>query len=98
MRLVQARILGEPGRLRHPAGDCCEEIGHDIGTPYSDIRAIDLALRTGRIGDLPEAVRHLPGHAAGLDRQQAVASMLRWIDASYSFQNIILVGEGRLLV
>jgi hypothetical protein len=29
--------------------------------------------------------------------QQAVASMMRWIDASYSFQNIILVGGGAYL-
>lgn len=29
--------------------------------------------------------------------QQAVASMMRWIEASYSFQNIILVGGGAYL-
>lgn len=75
------------------------EISADIGTPYGDIDAIDAALRTGKyplIFQKPYDIsRAMPmAHAIA---QQAVASMMRWIEASYSFQNIILVGGGAYL-
>ncbi len=75
------------------------EIGHDIGTPYNDIEAIDLALRTGKnpvIYQKPYDISRAMPMAYSI-AQQAVASMMRWIDASYSFQNIILVGGGAYL-
>jgi plasmid segregation protein ParM len=75
------------------------EIGADIGTPYRDFDAIDLALRTGKspvIYQKPYDIAPLMPIARTI-AQQAVSSMMQWIDASYSFQNIILVGGGAFL-
>lgn len=75
------------------------EISADIGTPYRDFDAIDIALRTGK----SPIIYQKPYNMAPLMpivrtiAQQAVASMMQWIDASYSFQNIILVGGGAFL-
>lgn len=75
------------------------EIAAEIGAPYSDIDAIDLALRTGK--RLMIYQRHhdlsklLP--VAQTVAQQAVSSMMQWIGADYAFQNIILVGGGAFL-
>jgi len=75
------------------------EISADIGTPYRDFDAIDIALRTGKnpmiyqksydIAPLMPIARTIA--------QQAVSSMMQWIEAAYSFQNIILVGGGAFL-
>lgn len=75
------------------------EISADIGTPYRDFDAIDLALRTGKSPMLyqkPYDIAPLMPMARTI-AQQAVSSMMQWIDASYSFQNIILVGGGAFL-
>jgi plasmid segregation protein ParM len=75
------------------------EISADIGTPYRDFDAIDLALRTGKspmIYQKPYDIAPLMPMARTI-AQQAVSSMMQWIDASYSFQNIILVGGGAFL-
>lgn len=75
------------------------EIAAEIGAPYSDIDAIDQALRTGK--RLMIYQRHhdlgqwLP--IAQTVAQQAVSSMMQWIGADYAFQNIILVGGGAFL-
>ncbi|MEO3714128.1 PRTRC system protein D [Roseateles sp. 2.12] len=75
------------------------EISADIGTPYNDIDAIDWALRTGKnpviFQKAYDISRAMPmAHSIA---QQAVAAMMRWVTASYSFQNIILVGGGAYL-
>lgn len=75
------------------------EISDDIGTPYRDFDAIDLALRTGKspmIYQKPYDMSRLTPIAQGI-AQQAVSSMMHWIEGSYSFQNIILVGGGAFL-
>ena len=75
------------------------EISEDIGTPYRDFDAIDVALRTGKhpvIYQKPYDISRLMPIARGI-AQQAVSSMMQWIGASYSFQNIILVGGGAFL-
>lgn len=75
------------------------EISDDIGTPYRDFDAIDTALRTGRqpiIYQKPYDIKRLMPIARTI-AQQAVSSMMQWIDGAYSFQNIILVGGGAFL-
>jgi plasmid segregation protein ParM len=75
------------------------EISTDIGTPYRDFDAIDIALRTGKsplIFQKPYDITRLMPIARTI-AQQAVSSMMHWIEASYSFQNIILVGGGAFL-
>lgn len=75
------------------------EISADIGRPYTDLDAIDQALRTSkrlmiyqRQYDLSKL---LP--IAQAVAQQGVSSMMQWIGADYAFQNIILVGGGAFL-
>jgi len=99
MRLVQAKSHSVNRGVFDILQAIAAEIGHDIGTPYNDIEAIDLALRTGKnpvIYQKPYDISRAMPMAHSI-AQQAVASMLRWIDASYSFQNIILVGGGAYL-
>lgn len=75
------------------------EISDDIGTPYRDFDAIDTALRTGRqpvIYQKSYDIKRLMPIARSI-AQQAVSSMMQWIDGDYSFQNIILVGGGAFL-
>ena len=75
------------------------EISEDIGTPYRDFDAIDIALRTGRnpvIYQKPYDMSRLMPIARTI-AQQADSSMMQWIEGAYSFQNIILVGGGAFL-
>ena len=99
MRLVRAKSHSVNRGVFDILQAIAAEIGHDIGTPYNDIEAIDLALRTGKnpvIYQKPYDISRAMPMAHSI-AQQAVASMMRWIDASYSFQNIILVGGGAYL-
>ena len=99
MRLVQNKSHSVNRGVFDILQAIAAEIGHDIGTPYNDIDAIDLALRTGKnpvIYQKPYDISRAMPMAHSI-AQQAVASMMRWIGASYSFQNIILVGGGAYL-
>lgn len=75
------------------------EMSEDIGTPYRDFDAIDIALRTGKHPVIYQKTydmsRLMP--IARTIAQQAVSSMMQWIEGTYSFQNIILVGGGAFL-
>ena len=76
--------------LRATAGD----ISTEIGTPYTDLDAIDRALRTGKNLMVYQKTYDLSklmpvAHSVA---QRAVGAMLESIPADYSFQNIILVG------
>ncbi len=76
-----------------------QEISRDIGTPYRDLDAIDLALRTGKppvIFQKPYDIRRLMPLAESV-AEQAVSSMKEWLDSPHSLQNIILVGGGAFL-
>jgi len=76
-----------------------QEISHDIGTPYRDLDAIDLALRTGKppvIFQKPFDIKRLMPLAESV-AEQAVSSMKEWLDSPHSLQNIILVGGGAFL-
>ncbi len=71
----------------------------EIGTPYRDHEAIDVALRTGKpplIDQKPCDMKHLMPYAESI-AQQAVSSMKEWIETPQSLQNIILVGGGAFL-
>jgi plasmid segregation protein ParM len=76
-----------------------KDIGTEIGTPYSDLDAIDRALRGDkglmvyqRAYDLSKLKPVAHSYA-----QRAVSAMLERIPADYSFQNIVLVGGGAFL-
>lgn len=74
-------------------------ITKEIGTPYRDYDAIDLALRTGKapvIFQKPYAMDRLMPLAESV-AEQAVSSMKEWLEAPHSLQNIILVGGGAFL-
>ncbi|MFH1659937.1 MAG: PRTRC system protein D [Pseudomonadota bacterium] len=99
MRLVQNKSHSVNRGVADMLHAIAAEISADIGTPYGDLDAIDVALRTSKnpvIFQKPYDIsRAMPmAHAIA---QQAVASMMRWVEASYSVQNIILVGGGAYL-
>ncbi|MDF3831423.1 PRTRC system protein D [Cupriavidus basilensis] len=99
MRLVQNKSHSVNRGVSDMLQAMAAEISADIGTPYTDIDAIDWALRTGKnpvIYQKPYDISRAMPMAHSI-AQQAVASMMRWIEASYSFQNIILVGGGAYL-
>lgn len=96
MRLVQKKSHSINRGMADILQAIAAEISEDIGTSYRDFDAIDVALRTGKspmIYQKPYDMTRLMPIARGI-AQQAVSSMMQWIEASYSFQNIILVGAG----
>lgn len=100
MRLVQGKSHSVNRGVFDMLQAIAAEISADVGTPYVDLDAIDVALRTGKnpliYQKSYDIQRVMPvTHAIA---QQAVASMMGWIGgASYSFQNVILVGGGAYL-
>ena len=99
MRLVQKQSHSINRGMSDVLRLMAAEISKDIGTPYRDVDAIDLALRTGKapiIFQKPyDMKRHLP--LADSVAQQAVSTMRQWIETPESLQNIILVGGGAFL-
>lgn len=76
-----------------------QEIGSDIGRPYSDLPAIDAALRTGKpllIYQKPHDLTALLPAARAVARG-AVSSMMEWVTEDYSIQNVVLVGGGAFM-
>ena len=97
MRLVQSHSINRG--MFDILQAIATEISDDIGTVYRDFDAIDAALRAGKspmIYQKPYDMACLMPIARTIT-QQAVSSMMQWIEASYSFQNIILVGGGAFL-
>ena len=99
MRLVQKQSHSINRGMSDVLRLLAAEISKDIGTPYRDYDAIDLALRTGTapvIFQRPyDMKKHLP--LAESVAQQAVSTMRQWIETPESLQNIILVGGGAFL-
>ena len=96
MRLVQKQSHSINRGMSDVLRLLAAEISKDVGSPYRDYDAIDLALRSGKspvIFQKPyDMGRHLP--LAESVAQQAVSTMRQWIETPESLQNIILVGGG----
>ena len=76
-----------------------KEISSEIGEPYTNLQAIDVALRTGKnpiIYQQAFDIAHLMPVARSV-AQQAVSSMLHWVEDGHSIQNIILSGGGAFI-
>lgn len=99
MRMVQKQSSSINRGMSDVLRLLAHEISKDIGTPYRDYDAIDLALRSGKspqIFQRPYDIKkHLP--LAESVAQQAVSTMRQWIETPESLQNIILVGGGAFL-
>lgn len=99
MRLVQKQSHSINRGMSDVLRLLAAEISKDIGTPYRDYDAIDLALRTGKAPVIFQKSydmrKHLP--LAESVAQQAVSTMRQWIETPESLQNIILVGGGAFL-
>ncbi|MDU7589089.1 MAG: PRTRC system protein D, partial [Acidovorax sp.] len=99
MRLVQKQSHSINRGMSDVLRLLAAEISKDVGLPYRDYDAIDLALRSGKspvIFQKPyDMGRHLP--LAESVAQQAVSTMRQWIETPESLQNIILVGGGAFL-
>lgn len=99
MRLVQKQSHSINRGMSDVLRLIADAITKDIGTPYRDYDAIDLALRTGKppvIFQKPYDMKHLMPLAESV-ADQAVSSMKEWLEAPHSLQNIILVGGGAFL-
>jgi len=99
MRLVLKASDSVTRGVSHVLRAIASDIGTDIGTPYTDLDAIDRALRTGQrlmvYQKAYDLAKLMPiAHSVA---QRAVGAMLESIPADYSFQNIILVGGGAFL-
>ena len=99
MRLVQKQSHSINRGMSDVLRLLAAEISKDVGSPYRDYDAIDLALRSGKspvIFQKPyDMGRHLP--LAESVAQQAVSTMRQWFETPESLQNIILVGGGAFL-
>ena len=99
MRLVQKQSHSINRGMSDVLRLLAAEISKDVGSPYRDYDAIDLALRSGKspvIFQKPyDMGRHLP--LAESVAQQAVSTMRQWIETPESLQNIILVGGSAFL-
>ena len=99
MRLVQKQSHSINRGMSDVLRLLAAEISKDVGSPYRDYDAIDLALRSGKspvIFQKPyDMGRHLP--LAESVAQQVVSTMRQWIETPESLQNIILVGGGAFL-
>lgn len=99
MRLVQKQSYSFNRGMSDVLRLLAAEITKDIGSPYRDYDAIDLALRTGKqpvIFQKPYDIKRLLPLAETV-AEQAVSTMKEWIEAPHSLQNIILVGGGAFL-
>ena len=99
MRLVQKQSYSFNRGMSDVLRLLAAEITKDIGSPYRDYDAIDLALRTGKqpmIFQKPYDMKRLLPLAETV-AEQAVSTMKEWIEAPHSLQNIILVGGGAFL-
>ena len=99
MRLVQKQSYSVNRGISDVLRVLAAEITKDIGSPYRDYDAIDMALRTGKHPTIFQKTydmgRLLP--LAETIAEQAVSTMKEWIEAPHSLQNIILVGGGAFL-
>ncbi len=99
MRLVQKQSSSINRGMADVLRLLAAEISKDIGSPYRDVDAIDLALRTGKAPLIYQKAydikRHLP--LAESVAQQAVSTMRQWLETPESLQNIVLVGGGAFL-
>ena len=99
MRLVQKQSHSVNRGVADVLKLLAAEITKDIGTPFRDLDAIDMALRTGKapvIFQKPYDLKRLLPLAESVT-EQAVSSMKEWIESPHSLQNIILVGGGAFL-
>lgn len=99
MRLVQKQSYSVNRGVADVLKLLAAEITKDIGTPFRDLDAIDMALRTGKapvIFQKPYDLKRLLPLAESVT-EQAVSSMKEWIESPHSLQNIILVGGGAFL-
>jgi plasmid segregation protein ParM len=99
MKLSHKRSNSVDRGISHILQLIADDISEEIGVPYTNLDAIDLALRTGkgltvyqRIYDIGR-MRPLVEIIA----REAMAAMMERIGASYDVQHVILVGGGAFL-
>jgi plasmid segregation protein ParM len=99
MRLVLKTSDSVIRGVSHVLRVIAHDIGTEIGTPYTDLDAIDRALRTGKSPMIYQKTYDISKlmPMANTVAERAVGAMLESLPADYSFQNIILVGGGAFL-
>jgi hypothetical protein len=76
-----------------------DDISEEIKVPYTDLEAIDLALRTGKSLTVYQKTFDMRRMRPMVEIvvQDAVAAMMNRIGAAYNVQHVILVGGGAFL-
>lgn len=99
MRLVQKQSHSVNRGVFDVLQVIATEISAELQTPYTDLDAIDVALRTKRGPVIYQKQYDLSKlmPIANAIAQQAVSSMMQWIGPTYGIQNVILVGGGAFL-
>lgn len=99
MRLVQKKSHSLNRGVSDVLRAVASEISMEIGARYMDVDAIDEALRLEK----PLILHQRPYDLIRLQRvvdklaEQAVSSMMQWIDDPYSLRHIVLTGGGAWL-
>lgn len=99
MRLVQKKSHSLNRGVSDVLRAVASEISMEIGARYMDVDAIDEALRLEK----PLILHQRPYDLSRLQRvvdkfaEQAVSSMMQWIDDPYSLRHIVLTGGGAWL-
>ena len=99
MRLSHKRSHSIDRGVSHILQLIADDISEEIKVPYTDLDAIDLALRTGKSLSIYQQTYDMRRMKPMVEIivQEAVAAMMNRIGAAYNVQHVILVGGGAFL-
>lgn len=99
MRLSGKRSHSIDRGVSHILQLIADDISEEIKVPYTDLEAIDLALRTGKSLTVYQQTYDMKRMKPMVEIvvQEAVAAMMNRIGAAYNVQHVILVGGGAFL-
>ncbi len=99
MRLSHKRSHSIDRGVSHILQLIADDISEEIKVPYTDLEAIDIALRTGKSLTVYQQTYDMRRMRPMVEIvvQDAVAAMMNRIGAAYNVQHVILVGGGAFL-
>jgi plasmid segregation protein ParM len=99
MRLSHKRSHSIDRGVSHILQLIADDISEEIKVPYTDLEAIDLALRTGKSLTVYQKTYDMRRMRPMVEIvvQDAVAAMMNRIGSAYNVQHVILVGGGAFL-
>jgi plasmid segregation protein ParM len=99
MKLSHKRSNSVDRGISHVLQLIADDISEEIGVPYTNLDAIDLALRTGKSLTVYQRTYDIGRMRPMVEiiAREAMAAMMERIGASYDVQHVILVGGGAFL-